>query len=143
MESIIRVSTGKAPQQITYCTASVYAEWIGKQVARSAVSPKAFWKGVGAIAHLAMDLCVWHHTHLCLLDGHQSYEGKIQEYGIKNRAWLESLKLPAITGPFNIRTQLELIAETCGARKSPPPCEWALRKGFEATYLVIVWANTI
>lgn len=145
MESIIKVSTGNAPQHITYCTSAVYAEWIGKQICRPAVraNPKVFWKGVGAIAHIAMDKAVWHHTHICLLDGHQSYEGKIQEYGLKNRKWLEGLSLPAITGPFNIRHQIELMAETCGARKSPPPCDWALRKGFEGTYVVIVWANTI
>ena len=145
MESIIKVSTGNAPQKITYCTAPVYADWIRKQITRPEVrrDPRAFWKGVGAIAHLAMDLCVWHHVFLCLLNGHQAYEGKIQEYGLANREWLESLPLPSIAGPFELRTQLELIAEMTGSRKSPPQCAWALRKGFEATYMVIVWARSV
>lgn len=145
MESILKITSSTEPQQVTYCTAPVYADWLSKQIRRPEVmsKPEAFWRGAGAIAHLAVDMCVWHHVFLCLLHGHQSYEGQIQEWGLRNRDRIMYWELPEVATHTEIRYEMETIAETTGGQSTPPATEWAIHHGFNATYTVIAWANSI
>lgn len=60
-----------AADQMTYPTAGVMAEWIGKAKKNEAQ--------LGCILHYVQDCAVFHHGSGFLLNGHASYEGALQE----------------------------------------------------------------
>lgn len=124
------------PWHFTFTTGANMADWVEKST-----DPEKWAKAAGCNAHYACDSCIKQHVQGNLGNGHQKYEGKInddfitfgEEVIARNWTFIEKR---ASELPATCRGIVELQAETTGAFRSTPTSEWAIKYGAAATLRV-------
>lgn len=109
--------------KFTFPTSAVMAEFISKYH-----NDKI--KAASCCAHLACDICIRDHTTGTLFDGHQTYEGKINEIMKKegNEIIEKTLKNETNENKIEPRKLIEMQAEKIGAFSNRPKVDFVIKE---------------
>lgn len=125
------------PWHITYSTGAIMADWVW-----DSTDPMLWARAAGCVAHYAGDACIKQHVQGNLGNGHQKYEGKVNDdfiaHGEKfiEQNW-KAIERLAARLPSTARSIVEAQAEITGAHRSTPSSAWVIKYGAAATLRVL------
>jgi hypothetical protein len=128
----------KVPWLVTYPTAANMGQWTFDNRIRS-----LWWRAAACDGHDGCDSVVYHHARGLLFDGHQAYEGSIDETVMKDgeaicdKNWDKIAAEVEKIGLLSIREIIERQAEITGAWSRKPPTEWCIRYGLKVVLQVL------